>query len=132
MQSSEGRLGRVFYLRLEDGDAADAIRGFAVEKGIHAAQVFIVGSRASGAVLLPSAEGAPDLHCPPDADFRGCDVVVQEILGFTFHRVTDPSSGRETLTRVRTKTRVMERPAPTPAELGPGTIPVYLFNAEFN
>lgn len=135
MKASEGKLGRVFFIRLEQGDSAESIREFAAEKGIHAGQVFVMGDKTLSAMIVPDAEGNPGFHFPEgtDAVWRGSEVVVQEVLGFNFQRVRDPSSGQETLTRVAsTKTRVMEKAAPTPEESGPGTIPVYLFNAEFN
>lgn len=135
MKASEGKLGRVFFIRLEDGDdAADTLRRFAVENGIHAGQVFLLASQSVTGIIAPDAEGNPGLRIPGGlGGYAGCDVVVQELLGFNFQRITDPASGQETLARVAsTKTRVMEKPAPIPEEQGPGTVPVYLFNAEFN
>lgn len=136
MKASEGKLGRVFFIRLEEGDdAAESIRNFAVENGIHAGQVFLLAARTAIGIIAPDAGGTPGIRMPGgfDAGSDGCDVVVQELLGFNFQRITDPSSGQETLARVAsTKMRVMEKPAPAPEEAGPGTVPVYLFNAEFN
>ena len=135
MEASEGKLGRVFFIRLEEGDSTKSIQRFAVEKGIQAGQVFVMGDKTASGMIMPDAQGRPGIHLPAgaDAEWRGGEIVVQELLGFNFQRVTDPSSGRETLASVSsTKTRVMEKPAPTPEESGPGTIPVYLFNAEFN
>lgn len=139
MKASEGKLGRVFLIRLEDGEnAGEAIERFAHEKRILAAQVCMVAKNALTGILAPDAEGEPRLRLPSGAAVDGMDwadgeIVLQEVVGIDFRRVVDPSSGRETLARVvSTKTRVMERAAPEPEEAGPGTIPVYLFNAEFN
>ena len=136
MQASEGKVGRVFVLHLEAGEkATEAIEQFAREKGIHAAQLFAVAKQGLAGIIAPDGQNNPRLRFPPDVDEAWDDgeVVVQELLGINFQRVKDPASGKETLTRiVSTKTRVMEKPAPAPEEQGPGTIPVYLFNAEFN
>lgn len=139
MKASEGRLGRVFLVRLEEGEkAGDAIERFAVEKNIQAAQVFMVADQALTGIIAPDADGRPSLRLPSGAamDQDGVgdgELIIQEVVGINFRRVLDPASGRETLARVvSTKTRVMEKAAPAPEESGPGTIPVYLFNAEFN
>lgn len=139
MKVSEGKLGRVFLVRLESGDnAVEAIERFAIEKSVQAAHLFLVSARALFGVIAPNAEGVPQLRLPSGEslereEWLGGEVVIQEMIGLNFRRVLDPSSGKETLARViSTKTRVMEKPAPTPEESGPGTVPVYLFNAEFN
>jgi predicted DNA-binding protein with PD1-like motif len=52
MKSSEGKLGRVFLLRLEDGDILpDCIERFAAEKAIKAGQVVLVGGIGGGQVV---------------------------------------------------------------------------------
>lgn len=136
MKASEGKLGRVFLIRLEEGDRpVETIEAFAAEMGVNAGQVFLVADRAVTGILAPDAGGKPALRIPDGTDgaWRDGEVVVQELLGINFRRVKDPASGRQTLARIAsTKTRVMEKPAPEPEEEGPGTIPVYLFNAEFN
>lgn len=136
MKASEGKLGRVFFLRLEEGDSAESVRRFIAEKGIHAGQALVTGARTVSAMIVPDAEGRPGLRLPEgvdDAVWRSGEIVIQELLEFNIQRVRDPSSGHETLARVAsTKTRVLVKPAPAPEESGPGTIPVYLFNAEFN
>lgn len=136
MKAIEGKLGRVFLIHLEgDEKAAEALQRFAREKGIIAAQVSVAANCALAGIIIPGDEDAPEVRLPNPDDMAWSqgDIVVQELLGINFRRVKDPSSGREILTRVAsTKTRVMEKPAPSPAEEGPGTIPVYLFNAEFN
>ena len=44
MKASEGELGRVFILRLEDGDRLpDCLEAFAAEKGVAAGHVILVG-----------------------------------------------------------------------------------------
>lgn len=137
MKASEGRLGRVFVLRLEDGDdGIKVIENFAVENGIHAGQIFVMADREITGIIASDANGMPGLRFhdnKADIAWPGSEVVIQEFLGIHFRRVKDPSSGQETLARVEaTKTRVMTRPSPSPEEKGPGTMPVYLFNAEFN
>ena len=136
MQASEGKLGRVFLVNLDEGDKPEeTLERFAVDHGIHAAQVLIVGDAMIAGVITPDADGSPGLRLTGVSgrdDWSGAQVVVQEMLGVTLRRGKD-DVGRETFVKVpSSKTRVMEKPAPAPAERGPGTIPVYLFNAEFN
>jgi len=53
MKSSEGRLGRVFVLRLEDGDRVpDCLERFAAEKGIGVGHVVLIGGIGSGQVVV--------------------------------------------------------------------------------
>ncbi|MCD8351137.1 MAG: hypothetical protein LUC93_11060 [Planctomycetaceae bacterium] len=135
MKASEGKLGRVFLVNLEEGDnPAETIERFAIDNGIHAAQVVITAEDVVSGMITPDADGNPGLRLSAcgQNDWNGAQVVVQELLGISFRRRRD-DEGRETLYKVvSTKTRVMEKPAPAPEENGPGTIPVYLFNAEFN
>jgi uncharacterized protein len=52
MKSSEGKLGRVFLLRLEDGDVLpECIEKFAAEKSIRTGQVVLVGGIGGGQVV---------------------------------------------------------------------------------
>lgn len=138
MKASEGRMGRVFILHLEEGDnGPKVIEDFAAENGIHAGQVFtMMHDKTISGIIASDKNGQPGLHLQEpmeDAAWTGSEVVIQELLGIHFLRIKDPSSGQQTLARVAsTKTRVMTRPSPEPEESGPGTIPVYLFNAEFN
>ena len=64
MKASEGRIGRVFVVRLEDGDVLpDCIAGFAAEKGITHGHVVLVGGIGSGEVVVgprKSEEMTPD------------------------------------------------------------------------
>ncbi len=141
MKTSEGKLGRVFMLRLEQGDeGAEPIEKFAADNGISFAQVFITSDAPAAGVLAPDASGHPRLRLSGGAEnaspemWNDAEVVVQEMLGVSFRRLREPGSNRETLIRINTsKSRVMSRPAPEPAaDSGPGVIPVYLFNVEFN
>lgn len=140
MKTSEGKLGRVFMLRLERGDdGPEPIEKFAADNGILFAQIFIVSDAPAAGILAPDASGHPRLrlsggteNTPPDS-WQDAEVIVQEMLGVSFRRLREPGSNRGTLIRINSsKSRVMNRAAPEPADSGPGTIPVYLFNVEFN
>jgi predicted DNA-binding protein with PD1-like motif len=53
MKASEGRLGRVFIIRLEDGDRLpECLERFAAEKGISTGYVILVGGIGSGRVVV--------------------------------------------------------------------------------
>jgi len=53
MKACEGRLGRVFVIRLEDGDVVPAsIERFAAENGISVAHVILVGGIGGGEVVV--------------------------------------------------------------------------------
>ena len=53
MKYSEGKMGRVFILRLEDGDVLkDCIEKFAEEKNIQVAHVAIVGAAKDGVIVV--------------------------------------------------------------------------------
>jgi len=53
MKASEGHIGRVFMLRLEDGDVVpDCIERFAAEKAISVGQVVLVGGIGGGQVVV--------------------------------------------------------------------------------
>ena len=55
MKASEGRLGRVFVIRLEDGDELPGcLERFAEEKGVSAGHVILVGGIGSGRVVVGS------------------------------------------------------------------------------
>lgn len=140
MKASEGKLGRVFMLLLEKGDKpVESIEKFAADNGVLSAQVFVMADRTMGGTIAPDPDGTPRLRLSVGQDAADAEqwiegeVMVQEMLGIHFRRVVDPASGHETLARVSgKKTRVMERAAPSPDVSGPGTVPVYLFNVEFN
>jgi predicted DNA-binding protein with PD1-like motif len=53
MKASEGKIGRVFVVRLEDGDVVPTcIERFAAEKGISVGHVILVGGIGSGEVVV--------------------------------------------------------------------------------
>jgi uncharacterized protein len=53
MKATEGKLGRVFILRLENGDRLpDTIERFAEEKGITTGQVVLVGGIGGGQIVV--------------------------------------------------------------------------------
>lgn len=53
MKASEGKIGRVFVIRLEDGDVVpDCIERFAEEKGISAGHVILVGGIGGGEIVV--------------------------------------------------------------------------------
>jgi predicted DNA-binding protein with PD1-like motif len=53
MKASEGCLGRVFIIRLEDGDRLpECLERFAAEKGISTGYVILVGGIGSGRVVV--------------------------------------------------------------------------------
>jgi uncharacterized protein len=53
MKASEGQLGRVFIIRLEDGDTVPAsIERFAEEKKISVGQVILIGGIGDGEVVV--------------------------------------------------------------------------------
>ena len=64
MKASEGKIGRVFVLRLEDGDIVpDCIERFAAEKGIKVGHVVLIGGIGGGQVVVgprSSTEMPPD------------------------------------------------------------------------
>jgi len=53
MKATEGKIGRIFVLRLEDGDIVpDCIERFAEEKEIAAGQVILIGGIGGGEVVV--------------------------------------------------------------------------------
>ena len=53
MKATEGNIGRVFVIRLEDGDVVpDCIERFAEEKGISVGHVILVGGIGGGEVVV--------------------------------------------------------------------------------
>jgi uncharacterized protein len=53
MKSVEGKLGRVFVIRLEDGDKMpDIIEKFAEEKGISSGHLIMIGGIGSGQIVV--------------------------------------------------------------------------------
>jgi predicted DNA-binding protein with PD1-like motif len=71
MKASEGKIGRVFVVRLEDGDIVpDCLERFAAEKSIKAGHVVLIGGIGGGEVVAgprKTDEMPPDpLHIPVD------------------------------------------------------------------
>ena len=59
MKATEGHIGRVFVLRLEDGDVIpDCIERFAAEKKISIGQVILVGGIGSGKIVVGPKDSA--------------------------------------------------------------------------
>jgi len=53
MKASEGKLGRVFVIRLEDGDKLpDCIEKFAEKKGVSVGHVILVGGIGEGQIVV--------------------------------------------------------------------------------
>ena len=64
MKASEGKQGRVFILRLDDGDKIpDCIEQFAAEKKIECGQVILLGSIGSGQLVSGPRDSTT---MPPD------------------------------------------------------------------
>ena len=62
MKACEGRIGRVFVIRLEDGDVVpECIERFAEEKGVSVGQAILVGGIGGGDVVVGPrrSEGMP-------------------------------------------------------------------------
>ncbi len=62
MEATEGKTGRVFVIRLEDGDMIpDCIERFAQEKGISVGHVILIGGIGGGEVVVGprSSEARP-------------------------------------------------------------------------
>ncbi len=53
MKVSEGHIGRIFVIRLEDGDIIpDCIEGFAKEKGVSVGHVILIGGVGKGQIVV--------------------------------------------------------------------------------
>jgi predicted DNA-binding protein with PD1-like motif len=78
MKASEGKLGRVFVLRLEDGDIVpDCLERFAEEKGISVGHVVLIGGIGGGEVVV----GPRDSNVmPPDPMLLPVDAA-REVAG---------------------------------------------------
>jgi len=58
MKSSEGKIGRIFVLRLEDGDVIpDCIEAFAVENGLWSGLCLLVGGIGGGKLVVGPEKG---------------------------------------------------------------------------
>ena len=59
MKATEGKIGRIFVIRLEDGDIIpECIDRFAAENGIAAAQVILIGGIGGGQVVVGPRDSA--------------------------------------------------------------------------
>lgn len=77
MQYSEGKLGRIFTLRLEDGERLpDVLEGFAGEQGIKAALVFFPGGAQHGSKVVVGPEAGKKTVVPMIHVLQG----IQEVL----------------------------------------------------
>lgn len=79
MQYQQGSIGRVFALRLEDGDRLpDSLEAFAKEQGLDAAMVIYVGGAKGGSRLVVGPDAAQtDAIVPLVHTLTG----IQEVLG---------------------------------------------------
>lgn len=78
MKASEGQLGRVFVIRLEDGDAIPAsIESFAEEKKISVGQVILIGGIGDGQVVVGPRRSS---EMPPEPMLVPIDGV-HEVVG---------------------------------------------------
>lgn len=78
MKASEGKIGRVFVVRLEDGDVVPTcIERFAAEKGISVGHVILVGGIGSGEVVVGPRNSA---KMPPEPMLLPVDGV-HEVVG---------------------------------------------------
>jgi predicted DNA-binding protein with PD1-like motif len=73
MQYTEGTIGRVFILRLEDGEVLnDTIEAFAREKAIEAAAVTFLGGSAAGSRVVVGPDAAnPEKVVPLEHELSG-------------------------------------------------------------
>ena len=72
MKASQGRIGRVFVIRLEEGDVVpECIERFAAEQGVVVGHVILVGGVSGGQVVVG----------PRDSDQRPPDPMLLPVLG---------------------------------------------------
>jgi predicted DNA-binding protein with PD1-like motif len=78
MKASEGKIGRVFVMRLEDGDVVPTcIERFAAEKSIKVGHVILIGGIGSGEVVVGPRNSA---QMPPEPMLLPVDGV-HEVVG---------------------------------------------------
>ena len=139
MKIAEGQIGRVFVVRLDAGEnPAAVLPALAAERKIRVAHVTLADGRT--AVLAPDADGNPSLGWLDGREGEAPgEAVLWEIVGAPVTRVHDRATGRIRLEPnappAASKTVILPKPVapPAPAAVaGPGTVPVYLFNAELN
>jgi predicted DNA-binding protein with PD1-like motif len=72
MKAAEGRIGRVFVLRLEDGDRLpDCVEAFAAEHGVAQGFCALVGGVGSGRIVVGPKDGAAMPPVPVLAELLG-------------------------------------------------------------
>ena len=77
MQYSEGRMGRVFIVKIEDGDnLLECIKQFAVKEEVNSAAVFMLGALRQADMV----SGPKEPVLPPDPIWKGFDDA-REIIG---------------------------------------------------
>ncbi len=77
MQYSEGKLGRIFTLRLEDGERLpDVLESFAGEQNLQAALVFFLGGAQHGSKVVVGPEAGKKTVVPMIHILQG----IQEVL----------------------------------------------------
>ena len=92
MKASEGKIGRVFIIRLEDGDMLPAcLERFADEKVIAAGQVILVGAIGSGQIVVGPRDSSAR---PPDPMLLPIDGA-HEIVGVGI--IAPGANGKATL-----------------------------------
>ena len=79
MRYSEAKQGRIFILRLENGEVLhETIEAFAIEKGIHSATIEVLGGADSGSKLVVGPEDGQVLPpAPQEIMLHG----VHEVVG---------------------------------------------------
>ena len=115
MKATEGKLGRVFVVRLEDGDMLPAcIERLAEKKGITCGHVVLIGGIGGGEVvgnglIVPDEDGRPALHMHAalgrsGQTLTGCirygvstwvvaEAIIYEITGVKAARLPDKETG---------------------------------------
>ena len=88
MKATEGKIGRVFIVRLEDGDVVpDCLEAFAKEKGLNVAQVVLIGGIGGGQVVSgprKTDEMPPDpVLLPVDGahEVAGVGIIAPDVKG---------------------------------------------------
>lgn len=72
MQAAEGRLGRVFVLRLEDGDRIpDVIEAYAAEQGVSRAMCTMLGGLGGGMLVVGPEDPEADPIVPKTIPLPG-------------------------------------------------------------
>ena len=78
MKATEGKIGRVFVVRLEDGDVVpDCLERFAEEKSIRVGQVILIGGIGGGEVVVGPRKSD---EMPPDPVYMPIDGA-HEVVG---------------------------------------------------